>query len=269
MPMAGSDDLYMLFSSGGFRFGIPIPWVQRTAGADEKTQWPVWDFSEEKGGCRLQERKYLIFLERKECRLCLAAEEIEGIWQRETAVGYYLSEPVVWNKNRYLEEAVFQDMPEEKDEKTIFLLNPEILYKFVQERSERQESGRQPCEEKEEILSQSEEVEEEERELEDCLEVRTGDMLLYVDKESVRAVVGRPKIWEIPQTRPHILGISFYEGSPVIYYRFEEVQKADCGIIIRAKGIFYAGIAAQTAGTQRKVSGRFVTLMPGVWVKKE
>lgn len=267
--MSGSDDLYMLFCSGGVWFGIPILWVKRTAQAEEETKWPVWDFSGEKDGCGPKERRYLIFLERNECAFCLKADEIEGIWRRESAVGCFLPETLVGKKSRYLEEAVLLEAAGEET-RVVFLLDLADLYRHMQEPAEREEDGQQQaCETEEGALEEREEELPEETQLQDCLEAQVGEFLFYAAKENVQAVVGKPKIWEIPCKGTALLGISFYEGSPVIYDRYAKKQEAECGIIVRAEGAFYAGIAAQRAGTQGKVSGRFQPVMPGVWVKRE
>ncbi len=121
------DDLYLLFSGGGFHFLLPLCCIKQVRErTPEQTITEEFSFSR-----RLQKdgliEKYHVVLELDGKELCLAAGEVLGIERLDKYRFTGLEESVLNERNRYL-KAVIQNWTETYDFDAAFLLEPSFLY---------------------------------------------------------------------------------------------------------------------------------------------
>lgn len=98
--------------------------------------------------------------------------------------------------------------------------------------------------------------------------VKTGKKELYIEKEAMKAVVMKPKIYKVPDAAENIDGISWFEGRIVVYYKMDESQHADFGVILESDKSMLNGIAGESADEEEADKDMLISVMPGVWEKK-
>lgn len=121
------DDLYLLFSAGGYYFLLPLCCVEKVRERRiEQVVTEEFNFSR-----RLQrdgmEEKYHVVLGLDGIELCLAAEEVLGIEQLDKYSFANLEKPILNEKNRYLKAAI-QNWTQGYAFETAYLLEPSFLY---------------------------------------------------------------------------------------------------------------------------------------------
>lgn len=102
----------------------------------------------------------------------------------------------------------------------------------------------------------------------ECVEVRCGQALYYVEKACIEGFIADPEIFEVPGAGGHIDGISFYQDKLVIYYRLKQMGNTgirDCGVLLQGGPGYLCGIAGEVISQQVMdpdvLRGRY----PGVW----
>lgn len=131
------DDLYLLFSDGGYYFLLPLCCVRQVR---ERKQETIEEFNfsrrlHEKGSAE----KYHVLVESDGKELCLAAEEVLGIEELDKYSFAQLESPVLNQRNRYL-KATIKNWTKGYDFAAAFLLEPSFLYREMVKQNEMADS---------------------------------------------------------------------------------------------------------------------------------
>lgn len=102
----------------------------------------------------------------------------------------------------------------------------------------------------------------------ECVEVKCGQALYYVDKAYIEGFIAEPEIFAVPGAGEHIEGISFYQDKLVVYYSLKQTKDTDtrgCGVLLQGGPGYLCGITgdviAQLAMDPDGLQGRY----PGIW----
>lgn len=102
----------------------------------------------------------------------------------------------------------------------------------------------------------------------DYIKITTDHKDLYVEKDSIEAIVLNPEIQRVPKASGQIRGISYYHTQLVVYYRLGELKEAGCGVILKSDGDWTAGVAGREAGEEAVDQEVLTEVLPGIWEKK-
>lgn len=101
------------------------------------------------------------------------------------------------------------------------------------------------------------------------VEVRAGDRILYVETERIDEIVMNPEIYKVPQADECIRGIAIHEGKLVVYYRFGDDETVRCGVLMKGKDEYRAGVPADEVTGGKVMDREELTLVvSGVWERK-
>lgn len=96
--------------------------------------------------------------------------------------------------------------------------------------------------------------------------VRDGSREIYVEKDRMKEIILRPRIYGVPGAPPDIRGILFHEDMPVVIRRIGDGNPV-CGIIMNERQGFCWGIAGEPAGEESIHAEELNPVMPGIWEK--
>ena len=259
--MEGLEKLYLLFSTDGLYYLLPVSKMERILdGRDIPDGLAVADVSEITGGSGdmgKSDRQYIILL-KEEGGHGLLVEHITGMLEVHEGELISLPEPVLSGANRYL-KAVYK------------LKNEEAVWAYAVDPG---------------IFAKPEDSAEDKRRREPrvpdrmpggtYISLEYGGRRLYVDKESVSAVVSSPRIQRVPGAEEEILGIADYQGKVVVYYnpvKMGGTKQAGagsldytCGIILE-QGDWMIGIPCSDIGGQEEVPDDLLPVINGVGAK--
>lgn len=103
----------------------------------------------------------------------------------------------------------------------------------------------------------------------EVIKVRTGERILYIEKEKTETLYLNPKIWKVPGAGDEILGISVYKGRLAVYYRLGSGRDAKCGILMKPQGDLIVGVAAEELTGEEEIDREELTeVKPGIWERK-
>ena len=90
----------------------------------------------------------------------------------------------------------------------------------------------------------------------EVIKVRTGERILYIEKEKTETLYLNPKIWKVPGAGDEILGVSVYKGRLAVYYRLGSERDAKCGILMKTQGDMTVGVAAEEVAGEEEDTDR-------------